>query len=465
MHLPPPVAALLTIAFIVFLFRRDSSEKSDVSSALWLPLIWMLITCSRAVSAWLNIFGLPVSGAASVEEGSPVDAGFYLALAAAGFCVLTKRKVHLTEIIRNDGWIIGLILFSFISIAWSDFPFITLKRWIKILGAPIMALIVVTERNPEEALTLLLKRSAYVIVPVSVLFIKYYPEWGAYYDPFSGVRMNRGVAGGKNSLGADCLILGFFFCWYFLQIWRSERNTRRRNELLVTAGFLLMIAWLFRRAHSSTAVITLLVALMVVVFVGFRSVNKRFIGTYMVTGLLLIAVAELVFGISGELSEALGKGSSLSGRTVLWERLLALHTNPIFGTGFESFWLGDRPQKLEGIFYFIPNEAHNGYLEMYLDLGLMGIFIVIGMFVATYRKIRLKLFQDFEWGRYKLGMLAAIILYNCTEAAMKTYHPLWFVFFLIAMDYPRSHPAAEEPSGETATSEESKELAYAGEEF
>ena len=233
----------------------------------------------------------------------------------------------------------------------------------------------------------------------------------------------------------------------------------------MTAGFLLMIAWLFRRAHSSTAVITLLVALMVAVFVGFRSVNKRYIGTYMLAGVVFIAVAELVFGISGELSEALGKGSSLSGRTVLWERLLALHTNPIFGTGFESFWLGDRPQKLEGIFYFIPNEAHNGYLEMYLDLGLMGIFIVIGMFVATYRKIRLKLFQDFEWGRYKLGMLAAIILYNCTEAAMKTYHPLWFVFFLIAMDYPRSHPAAEEPSGETATSEESKELAYAGEEF
>ena len=40
-------------------------------------LLWLVLTCSRSVSAWLNIFGLPVSGAASVEEGSPLDAWFY----------------------------------------------------------------------------------------------------------------------------------------------------------------------------------------------------------------------------------------------------------------------------------------------------------------------------------------------------------------------------------------------------
>jgi hypothetical protein len=62
-------------------------------------------------------------------------------------------------------------------------------------------------------------------------------------------------------------------------------------------------------------------------------------------------------------------------------------------------------------------------------------------------------------------MLAAIILYNWTEAAIKAYHPLWFLFCLIAMGYPRTRLTAEEPSGETATSEERRELAYAGEEF
>ena len=123
---------------------------------------------------------------------------------------------------------------------------------------------------------------------------------------------------------------------------------------------------------------------MVVVFVGMRWINKNFIGTYMLAGLVLIVAAELAFGISGHFSEALGRGSSLSGRTVLWARLLEVHINPIFGTGFESFWLGERLEQLEGIFFFVPNEAHNGYLEIYLNLGLMGLFIIIGLFIATY---------------------------------------------------------------------------------
>src|SRR4029453_15517874 len=118
--MPPQLALFLTLAFIVFLLRRDIRERPNVSGALWLPLVWLVLLCSRAFSAWLNIFGLPVSGAVSVEEGSPLDACFYLALATAGFWVLNNRRVRLSEIVRNNGWLIAFLLYCFISIAWSD---------------------------------------------------------------------------------------------------------------------------------------------------------------------------------------------------------------------------------------------------------------------------------------------------------------------------------------------------------
>jgi exopolysaccharide production protein ExoQ len=459
LHLSPTLASCLTVAVIIFLFRRDIREKPDITAALWLPLLWLVLGCSRSVSAWLNIFGLPVSGAPSVEEGSPLDAWFYFALIIAGFCVLANRQVRLSEVVSNNGWLIVFLLYCFISITWSDFPFIAFKRWLKILGHPIMALIVLTEPDPKEALIRLMKRCAYIVVPVSILFIKYYPELGRGFSPWGGA-VCTGITTDKNALGGDCLILGYFFFWYLLQTWRNERSRWRRNELWLIAGFSIGIWWLFTQAHSATSSISLIVGILVLLFVGIRRINKNFIGTYMLAALVLLVAAEMMFGLSGHMSENLGRGSELSGRTGIWTTLLGLQTNPILGTGFESFWLGKRLEQLEGIFYFVPNEAHNGYLETYLTLGIIGLFLMIGLFIATFRKIRLELFRDFEWGRYRLGFLAALILYNWTEAAFKTLSPLWFVFYLIATDYPRILLASAQASDGVESTEESRELVY-----
>jgi exopolysaccharide production protein ExoQ len=459
--LPPRLALVLTLALIVFLFRRDIRERPNVSSALWLPLLWFFIICSRGFSAWLNTFGFHVTGAASVEEGSPLDAGFYLALATAGFCVLVRRQVSLSEVLQQNGWLMAFIAYCFIAIVWSDYPFISFKRWTKILGHPIMALIVLTEPDPEKALICLMKRCAYVVVPVSILFIKYYPYLGTRYDQWTGAQMCTGITNQKNSLGATCMILGYFFFWYLLRIWRTERNTQRRNELRLIVGFLIGIWWLLSRAHSATSLICLFIGVAMVLFLGLRSVNKKFIGTYLLTAMVVIAAGELAFGLSGRLSEALGRGTTMSGRTELWKHLLELHTNPVIGTGFESFWLGDRLKRLEGIFFFVPNEAHNGYLEIYLELGLLGLVLVIGLLIATFWKVRLELFRNFEWGRYQMGFLAAVIFYNWTEAAFGTYSPIFFVFYLIAMKYARPQFVPEQLSVRSGKSEESREFVYA----
>src|SRR6266700_5720017 len=121
-----------------------------------------------------------------------------------------------------------------------------------------MALIVLTEPDPLETLTRLMKRCAYVIVPVSILFIKYYPELGRGFDQWSGGAVNTGITANKNALGGDCLILGFFFFWYLLQTWSCERGKPRRNELLLTGGFLMAIWWLLSMTHSSTSMMSLL---------------------------------------------------------------------------------------------------------------------------------------------------------------------------------------------------------------
>jgi exopolysaccharide production protein ExoQ len=430
----PPIAAFLTLIFIVFLFRRDVREKPDITGALWIPLVWMLIICSRQSSEWLNTFGFH-SGAVTLEEGSPFDASIYFTLIAAGAYVLNKRQVQLPVIIRQNQWLTIFFIYCFLSIFWSDFPFVAFKRWIKVLGHPIMALIVLTEPHPVEAVIRLLKRCAYVIVPVSVLFIKYYPELGRAFDTWTGAAVNIGITTNKNTLGADCLILGFFFFWHLLQTWAGQRGRSRRNELVLTVGFLLMIWWLLSMAHSSTSEVSLFVGLLIVVIVGLRVVDKKFIGTYLIVGVLALAAAEWAFGIYANVIQLLGKDPTLTDRTLLWAELLKVDINPLLGTGFESFWLGERFRSFAASHWWAPNEAHNGYLETYLNLGLVGLFLLIGLLIATFWKARQELFTNFQFGRFRLGFLIAVIAYNWTEAAFKNISAIWFVFYIIALDY------------------------------
>jgi len=156
-----------------------------------------------------------------------------------------------------------------------------------------------------------------------------------------------------------------------------------------------MIFYLLRLAHSATATICLFVAILIVVFVGIRSI-KHFIGTYLLAALVLFAAAELAFGISGRFSESLGRGSNLTGRTELWAHCLEFQSNPIFGAGFDSFWLGERRERIAEFYnHWSPGGSHNGYLETYLNLGLIGLCILIGLIIATFWKIRRPSFSKF----------------------------------------------------------------------
>jgi exopolysaccharide production protein ExoQ len=457
LHFPPAVALVLTIAFIVFLFRRDFREQPNVTGALWLPLIWMLLIGSRSPTQWLAIGGYMQGG--SMEEGNPFDAFVYFTLIAAGMYVLSKRQVQLSEVIRNNQWLAIFFIFCFLAIFWSDFPFVAFKRWIKILGHPVMALILFTEPDPQEAFVRLMKRSAYVLVPMSILFIKYYPALGRGFDIWTGGATNGGINMSKNELGWMCMILGLFFFWHLLQTLRTEKSRARRNELLLIGGFLCMIWWLLFKADSATSLISLLVGMLIVALLGLRFVNKRLIGLYVIFAIIGLVMAQLTTGIFGHLVDLTGHNTTLAGRSELWSELLALQTNPIFGVGFESFWLGDRLKLLWGKHWWQPNEAHNGYLETYLNLGLVGLFLLLGVIIATYRRACLELLRNFQFGRFRLGFLAAVVVLNWTEANFKGLSPIWFVFYIIAMDYSKPLFASLEEPSESVAPEAEMEVA------
>jgi exopolysaccharide production protein ExoQ len=443
--LPPPIGLLGGIIVASYLFWRDARQKPNVTSAVWLPTIWVMLIGSRSVSQWLATLHFPIA-LGSVEEGNPLDALVYASLIGIGVYVLDKRRVSLAEFIHNNGWIVAFLLFCFIAILWSDFPFVAFKRWIKVLGHPVMALILLTEPNFEEAVVTFIKRNAYVLLTFSIVAIKWYPEIGRRFDDWSGLAMNCGIAQNKNGLGGVCLVLGYFLIWHFMRTWRTEKGKARKHELRLLFVLLFMVAYLLRKSHDATASLCLPMATTILFVTGRRWLNKKLIGVYVLVALAGLGLAQLTFGIFTRVGELTGHESTLMGRMELWRDCLALHTNPIIGVGFESFWLGDRLHLIKGGRAFQPNEAHNGYLETYLNMGLVGLLMLFGLVVATFRKIRVDLFRIPEWGRFELGFLAAILCYNLTEATFRGLSLTWFIFFLIAIRYSRDEYEPESES-------------------
>jgi exopolysaccharide production protein ExoQ len=457
--MPPTLASVLTVGFIVLLFRRDFREKSNVTGALWIPTLWMLLIASRPPTAWLRIADLPVIGG-SLEEGNPLDAIVFLGLTLAGLYVLNQRRVSLSEFVRNNQWLTVFFLYCFVAIFWSDFPVVAFKRWIKIIGHPIMVLVIFSEPDPMGSLLRLLKRVAYVVLPVSILWIKYYPQLGRTASEWGGEMTNGGITVGKNALGCICMILGLVFLWHFLRVLRTEKNKSRRNELRLITGLLLMVGYCLWKAHSATSWVALIVAALVMVLLGLRTLNMRLIGAYALAAAVILVIAQLTFDIYGGVVNVSGHESTIEGRGRLWQELLAYLKSPIFGVGFESFWLGERLKQFQEGFRWKPTQAHNGYLEAYLNLGVVGLVILIGFILATFRKCRYELLRNFEWGRLRMGMLIAIVAHNWTEAGFKGLAFPFFVFFITAIDYPAFGIAASQASFKATSPEEETELVY-----
>jgi exopolysaccharide production protein ExoQ len=446
--MPPTVALLLTVGFISLLFWRDFREKPNLTPAFWIVFTWVLIMASKTVGQWLSVVGLGGFGAASVEEGSSLDAIVFLALIVMGLRVLSKREVSLREFARDNRWLVLFMAYCFVAIFWSDFPFVSFKRWIKVLGHPIMVLLIFTEPDPMESLARLMKRVSYVVFPLSICWMKYFPALGRKASDWGGM-MNTGVTGGKNELGAMCYIFGLFVVWYLLQVWRMNKGKARRDQLLLCSGLLFLICYCLRKAHSSTSDISFLLGVALIVLLGLKVVNKRLVTAYVIIGVFGAVVAQLTFDVYGSVIDLTGHEATIEGRGRLWEYLWQNDTSPIFGVGFESYWLGDRVLKIWDMpeFAFHPTEAHNGYLETYINLGAVGFLLLFAVIAAIFKKCRHDLVTNLEWGRLTMSYLFAILAHNWTEAGFKALSINYFIFFLIAIDFPRVRQLAATATG------------------
>ncbi|HEY1793798.1 MAG TPA: O-antigen ligase family protein [Opitutaceae bacterium] len=336
---------------------------------------------------------------------------------------------------RENAWISIFVIYCLIAVFWSDIPFVAAKRWFKTLGHPVMALIILTDPNPLGAFRTIMKRCAYILLPLSVLFIKYLPQYGRGFDEWTGSAVNRGINLNKNELGYVCLVFGLFFIWNFLNQ-PSSAERRRPSERTISAFFLVIDLWLLYKASSATAAVALFVGSFCILLLQLPKLRARDLRIVVVLALVAAAVVELSFNVDAPLISLLGRNETLTDRTAVWHDALSLSNSPIFGTGFESFWSGKRLELLWAKWWWHPNQAHDGYIETYLNLGFVGVAALLGMILATFLKITRRINGPDTFARFRMGFLFAVVVYNFTEATFKGVALVWTIFNLIAIDPP-----------------------------
>ncbi len=430
----PLLATLICACGIAGLFYLDREKTVRTSKALWLPIIWIGLAGSRPVSDWL---GIQYSGTNVQLEGSPVDAVVQGILLAVAVGVLIRRDRR-TRILLAANWPILIYFFyCLISVAWSSHPDVSFKRWIKAIGDVAMCLVIVTDGRPLAALGRLISRVGFVLLPASVLFIKYYGDLGHGYSPDGG-QMNTGVTNNKNTLGVMLLVISLYTLWHVMALLRTKSRPDRRRHLLAQ-GILLTFGFaLLKMAHSATAIACFIVGAGLILATSLRAFRNRPARVHALCLVIILtgALAQLLGG-GDAIAHALGRESNLSGRTEIWAAVIPAVPNSIVGAGFESFWISPNVVKFQRalVGWWHPeslNEAHNGYIEVYLNLGWVGVVLISTILITGYSRA-IKAFRRNQYlGGLMLAYIIAAAIYSFTEAGFRMLDLMW-VFLLLAI--------------------------------
>ena len=440
-----PLLGALAFVFIICALLWLTRGIYKVTPAMWVPLAWLWIASSRPLSNWLSLSG-PGGVGSAYTEGSPLDRNVLTFLLLLGLVALYKRKKPIKPTLAANPLLLAYFAYCLISIIWCDYPLVLFKRWIRSVGDIVVILIVITEPKWEDALKWLFTRISFVLVPLSILLIRFYPSLGRAYSR-GGSPQWTGVGTDKNALGMLCMIYGAALLWYGIRAYKNRHSLTRTRELLTVATVFAMITYLVLVVDSKTALACFVMSDVLIIMTTLRpGFRKPVFVTVVLATMVTICFCVLFLGMGSGALSAMGRDASLTGRTDVWQTVLPYATNAWLGAGYENFWVGERMELFDRLLGGL-NQAHNGYIEIYLNLGWIGLALLGAIIAGGYRRIIKALRYDPGTSGLKLAFFFICLVYNFTEASFKMQSPVWifFLWAVIAAPLASSLPKVKKP--------------------
>ncbi|MGK7913290.1 MAG: O-antigen ligase family protein [Synechococcus sp.] len=237
----------------------------------------------------------------------------------------------------------------------------------------------------------------------------------------------RGIFVHKNHLGRA---LGFCTIIFFLK-------AKERGKWNWIFWFFWVLAGLASIGSASKTAMGLFFVLSLIISI-IATLRWKFVLSlpmWMSTILLSFGMVVVLFYGFEVILESLGRDATLSGRMDLWlASITQISNKPFLGHGFQAFWRPDSGPMLRvwSTIGFSVGSAHNGFIELAIDLGLLGLFIfAISFFVCTVRSVLLILSSRDPSGLYPLSFLVFMITANLSESSLVQPGFIWVLYVSI----------------------------------
>ena len=405
----------------------------------WLKIVPFIIVFAGPVL--ISIFS-PQSSSGSEAEGSlerQVILGFGFLI---GLVILLIYRFRFFELLKKNWLILIFLIFTLLSCFWSPVLIISLKRWIQFLGILLVGMAAMTtEEGPGRILNIIRFFTAILIV-LALSFIlshsapPFVTESGSWKSFFST----------KNELGA--------WCFLAVAVWLPV--LKRENKLwknLIGCFVLLIAGLLIVNSDSVTAILSISTVIICYVIIISRLPNYS-IPIIITIFVLLIFLYFTNFGDRSFLNvafDSVGRDSSLTGRTELWGQMVkSICEHPILGLGYNSFWIGEFGTSSDYVsrMHWTMNQAHNGYLDIFNELGLVGFGIFLFVLYQTVTRTRFYMFNLKNGNMSYFLITVAFIISNITESSFCRIGSLGWLMLLISLVTTTPNLSTEQDSDE-----------------
>lgn len=295
------------------------------------------------------------------------------------FCVGLKVIGRpLLEMLKRVPLLLAVLALPMVSALWSISPPETVQRSIAVLGSSLFGIYLAGRMRPLEAIRLI-GIAATASAVLSIFLIVFVPSVGLmsegeYVNVWGGAHLHKNGLGQMAALGAMiCLIVviadGF-----------------RNNPVLVVGLGVNLLLLAGSRSLTSQLVFA---AGVILLFTMGRFIRLIVDNALVAAPLAIVGILVALFGLSSDsiadILASAGKDPTMSARVPLWQMLGGfMEGHWWLGHGYEAFWsdASYAVRVIERKLHFRPYYAHNGYLEIWLAFGLLGL-TVIGALIAT----------------------------------------------------------------------------------